>query len=204
MVLTIIVHLALTGRHDEPPSRPRALAALPVAALLTACGILDHGASDAAGGAADPLPVVAGFYPLQLAAEQVGGDRVVGHLPHRRRAEPHDLELTPQQVAAVSDAQLVLYLGAFQPARRRRRRPEAPDAPSTSAPGSTTLAPPQHAIEEAQEATRRGRAVRPARAGSTPPTWPRSSRPWPQRLSSIDPAGAVDVRRQRRCAARTG
>jgi zinc transport system substrate-binding protein len=31
-------------------------------------------------------------------------------------AEPHDLELTPKDVAKISDADLVVYLGGFQPA----------------------------------------------------------------------------------------
>ncbi|MBM3687553.1 MAG: zinc ABC transporter substrate-binding protein, partial [Actinobacteria bacterium] len=48
---------------------------------------------------AAPLKVVAAFYPLQFAAEQVGGAavEVVNLTPPG--AEPHDLELTPQDVA---------------------------------------------------------------------------------------------------------
>ena len=62
--------------------------------------------------------VVASFYPLAWAAEQVGGDDfdVVNLTP--AGAEPHDLELSPQDVEAVRDAELVLYVSApgFQPA----------------------------------------------------------------------------------------
>ena len=42
-------------------------------------------------------------------------------------AEPHDLELTPSDVAAVSDADLVVYLEGFQPAVDDAVASEAPD-----------------------------------------------------------------------------
>ena len=52
---------------------------------------------------------------MQFAAEQVGGDpRGSVTSLTAAGAEPHDLELIPQQVAAVSDAQLVVYLKGFQ------------------------------------------------------------------------------------------
>jgi len=61
--------------------------------------------------------VVAGFYPLAFAAEQVGGDGVEVKNLTPAGAEPHDLELTPREVEELLDADLVLYLGAgFQPA----------------------------------------------------------------------------------------
>jgi zinc transport system substrate-binding protein len=62
--------------------------------------------------------VVASFYPLAWATEQVARnsvDRVVDLTP--AGAEPHDLELTPTDVETVADAELVVYLGdGFQPA----------------------------------------------------------------------------------------
>jgi len=60
--------------------------------------------------------VVAGFYPLAWAAERVAGPdvEVVNLTPPG--AEPHDLELGAQSVGKVEDAELVLYLGGFQPA----------------------------------------------------------------------------------------
>lgn len=62
------------------------------------------------------VQALASFYPLQLVTEQVGGDRVeVGSLTPPG-AEPHDVELSPAQVASVSAAQLVVYLSGFQPA----------------------------------------------------------------------------------------
>jgi zinc transport system substrate-binding protein len=60
--------------------------------------------------------VVAGFYPLAWAAEQVAGAgvRVTDLTP--AGAEPHDLELTARDVQEVRDADLVLHLGGVQPA----------------------------------------------------------------------------------------
>jgi zinc transport system substrate-binding protein len=71
-----------------------------------------------ADGGRDPgrRSVVAAFYPLAWAAKQVGGDGVVVTDLTPAGAEPHDLELTPRDVQAARDADLVLYLGGFQPA----------------------------------------------------------------------------------------
>lgn len=61
--------------------------------------------------------VVAAFYPLAFAASSVApaGTTVANLTP--AGAEPHDLELTPGQVAALRRARLVVFLGrGFQPA----------------------------------------------------------------------------------------
>ena len=63
------------------------------------------------------LHVVASFYPLQEAAQLVGGARVDVTNLTAPGVEPHDLELTPDDVEAVATADVVLYLGqGFQPA----------------------------------------------------------------------------------------
>jgi zinc transport system substrate-binding protein len=82
-------------------------------ALLTALAVT--GCADSG---RDPgrRSVVAAFYPLAWAAEQVGGDGVVVTDLTPAGAEPHDLELTPRDVQAARDADLVLYLAGFQPA----------------------------------------------------------------------------------------
>jgi zinc transport system substrate-binding protein len=67
-------------------------------------------------GGSGRVNVVASFYPLQFVAERVGGDLVRVQNLVKPGAEPHDLELQPSQVAAILDADLVLYLGGFQPA----------------------------------------------------------------------------------------
>jgi zinc transport system substrate-binding protein len=67
--------------------------------------------------------VVAAFYPLAYAAEQIGGPRVHVTNLTPAGAEPHDLELSPDEVAAVKDAGLVLLMGhGFQPQLERAAR----------------------------------------------------------------------------------
>ena len=61
--------------------------------------------------------MVAAFYPLAYAAERLGGPGfdVTNLTPPG--AEPHDLELAPQEVARIQTASVVLYLShGFQPA----------------------------------------------------------------------------------------
>ncbi|MGY1607629.1 MULTISPECIES: metal ABC transporter substrate-binding protein [unclassified Geodermatophilus] len=91
----------------------RVAAAAATALLLAACGSSD---GDEAAAAEDGVRVQAAFYPLQWAAERVGGDRVDVASLTPPGAEPHDLELTPQDVAALTEADLVVYLEGFQPA----------------------------------------------------------------------------------------
>ncbi|HET6625962.1 MAG TPA: metal ABC transporter substrate-binding protein [Nocardioidaceae bacterium] len=88
----------------------RLLAAVAVAApLLAGCGA---GTGDESGSPS----VVASFYPLQYVAERVaGGHAEVQNLTSPGR-EPHDLELTVQQTAAVSDADVAFYESGLQPA----------------------------------------------------------------------------------------
>jgi zinc transport system substrate-binding protein len=86
-----------------------ASAALAVA-LLSACGTAqgDSGASK--------VEVVAAFYPLQYAVEQIGGPHVNVATLTKPGGEPHDVELTPRQVGRVATADLVVYERGFQPA----------------------------------------------------------------------------------------
>jgi zinc transport system substrate-binding protein len=80
-----------------------------VALLVAGCG--------APSGAKGKTPVVAAFYPLAFAAEQVGGAKVDVHNLTPPGAEPHDIELTPGDVGRLQQADVVLYLShGFQPA----------------------------------------------------------------------------------------
>ena len=64
---------------------------------------------------AGPDTVVASFYPLAFAAEEIAPGVPVENLTPPG-AEPHDLELSPIDAAAVRDARLVVLLGqGFQP-----------------------------------------------------------------------------------------
>jgi zinc transport system substrate-binding protein len=76
-----------------------------------ACGSGAHGPD---GG--DRVQVVASFYPLEEAARQVGGDLVDVTDLTPPGLEPHDLEVTPDDVEAIASADVVVYLGSgFQP-----------------------------------------------------------------------------------------
>lgn len=61
--------------------------------------------------------VVAAFYPLAFAASQLEDPGVDVVDLTRAGEEPHDIELSPRDVARIDDAKLVVYLGhGFQPA----------------------------------------------------------------------------------------
>jgi zinc transport system substrate-binding protein len=86
----------------------RALPVLVLALVVAGCG-----GAERSGG----RTVVAAFYPLAWAAEQVGGSAVEVRNLTPAGAEPHDVELSPRDVERVQNADLVLYLGGgFQPA----------------------------------------------------------------------------------------
>lgn len=87
------------------------------ATVLAAALLLGACSDDQGGGAADGrVEVAASFYPLQWVAERVGGEHVDVRSLTKPGAEPHDLELTPTDVARLSKADLVVYLHGFQPA----------------------------------------------------------------------------------------
>ncbi len=94
-----------------------ALAALAAGGLLSACGGSGSGDGAAAGRTAGgPVSVVASFYPIEFAVQQVGGDHVAVTSLTKPGAEPHDVELSPHDVARVAEAGLVVYAKGFQPA----------------------------------------------------------------------------------------
>ena len=90
----------------------RGLAAAVAAVVIAATGC----AGDDASGGGDDTKVAAAFYPLEFLVERIGGDAVDVTSLTEPGAEPHDVELTAKQTAAVSDADLVVYLRGFQPA----------------------------------------------------------------------------------------
>jgi zinc transport system substrate-binding protein len=87
-----------------------------IISVLTFLALSLAGVSDAA----KARQVVASFYPLAYAAQQIGGSSVSVDNLTPPGAEPHDLELKPSDIASIQDADLVLYLGnGFQPALER-------------------------------------------------------------------------------------
>lgn len=90
--------------------------AMVAAVLVAACG--GSSGDDGSG-----LRVVAGFYPLAEMAERIGGGAVAVANLTPVGAEPHDLELTTDQVDRIGDADIVVYLGrGFQPAVEKAAR----------------------------------------------------------------------------------
>src|SRR5262245_44383767 len=76
-------------------------------ASLTACS---------AGSAASGSTIVAAFYPFAYVAERVAGNHFTVENLTAAGVEPHDLELSPQQVADISVADLLVFESGFQPA----------------------------------------------------------------------------------------
>jgi len=124
----------------------RVLALTTGLALLSSCGNEDRSA-DSAG---DVLNVRTAFYPLQWVAEEVGGAAVNVESLTPPGAEPHDLELTPQDVAAIGTADLVVYLANFQSAVDEAVEQEAADT-SFDAAEHTLLDLTYTPIEEGEE-----------------------------------------------------
>ena len=92
----------------------RALAAVATVAILGLSGCADDAGSASASSA--QMSVVASFYPLQYVVQRVGGEDVAVTNLTKPVVEPHDLELAPQDVAELSEADLAVYLSGFQPA----------------------------------------------------------------------------------------
>ena len=88
----------------------RSVSALVLSLALTACSTSQAGTGDG------ELQVAAAFYPYAYLVERIGGDDVTLTTLTRPGAEPHDLELTPQQVGTLGESDLVVYAAGFQPA----------------------------------------------------------------------------------------
>lgn len=94
--------------------RSRIILIVGLCALAAGCG------SSSGSSGPGSRTVVAAFYPLAFAAEQLGGPHATVRNLTPAGAEPHDLEISPRDVAAVHDADLVLLLGhGFQPQLER-------------------------------------------------------------------------------------
>ncbi|WP_329249412.1 metal ABC transporter substrate-binding protein [Streptomyces sp. NBC_01478] len=98
--------------------RRRHISGIAIAAATTlGLGTLSACSTDTAAAAnTDKFDVVASFYPLQYLAEQIGGDHVHVTSLTKPGQEPHDLEISARQTAALQESDAVLYLKNLQPA----------------------------------------------------------------------------------------
>ncbi|MFJ9242645.1 metal ABC transporter substrate-binding protein [Streptomyces sp. NPDC101776] len=97
--------------------RRRHISAIAVAATTAlGLGTLSACSTDTAAANTDRFDVVAAFYPLQYLAEQIGGDHVHVTSLTQPGQEPHDLEISARQTAALQESDAVLYLKNLQPA----------------------------------------------------------------------------------------
>ncbi|WP_210574323.1 metal ABC transporter solute-binding protein, Zn/Mn family [Streptomyces sp. GESEQ-4] len=85
-------------------------------AALSACSSDSGSDTAASAGGTDKFDVVASFYPMQFLAEQIGGDHVNVTTLTEPGQEPHDLEISAKQTAALQESDAVLYLKTLQPA----------------------------------------------------------------------------------------
>ncbi|MFE6741954.1 metal ABC transporter substrate-binding protein [Streptomyces tubercidicus] len=86
---------------------------------VSVLGLLALSACSPSGGARTEdgkLRVTASFYPMEFLAQQIGGKHVEVTSLTKPGAEPHDLELSPQQTAQLGESGAVVYLKGLQPA----------------------------------------------------------------------------------------
>ncbi len=108
----------MNSRRRPLIPRPRAASrtVLAGAAALGVLGLTACGTGTAGRGGGEGVNVVASFYPMRFLAEEIGGTHVTVETLTKPGVEAHDLELSPRQIASLSEADLVVYLKGFQPA----------------------------------------------------------------------------------------
>lgn len=93
-----------------------AACAATTALALSACSSTASSTGSSGTGTDGTLAVMASFYPLKYLTEQIGGEHVTVTSLTPDGAEPHDLELSPKMVGALSSSDAVVYLAGFQSA----------------------------------------------------------------------------------------
>lgn len=95
--------------------RRRLIPAAVAAVTALGLGSLSACAGDAAAGNTGRFDVVASFYPMAFLAERIGGGHVHVTTLTSPGQEPHDLEISPRQIALLEESDAVLYLRNLQP-----------------------------------------------------------------------------------------
>lgn len=63
----------------------------------------------------DKIPVAASFYPIYFFAQQIGGEKAEVFNITPAGAEPHDYELTPQDLSRIKNSRMLIINGFFEP-----------------------------------------------------------------------------------------
>lgn len=181
----------------------RSLAALPLLGLLALTGCGSGSSADASGstGSDDTVAVTAAFYPLAYAVERVGGDRVSVANLTKPGAEPHDVELTPKDVAGLSQADLVVVEKGFQPAVDEAvERVDGDKALDVSTAVDLTIEATEDGHDHGgEEHADEGHTDEPSPTGGAvdphfwldPTRYAKAAKAIAERLSAVDPAGAT-------------
>lgn len=100
-----------------PTTRSVGLLAAGALLLTSGCAALsDDSGSSASGSDSGKVQIAAAFYPLEFVAKRVAGDLAEVTPLTKPGVEPHDLELSINQTAALQSADLILTEHGFQPA----------------------------------------------------------------------------------------
>ena len=121
----------------------------PLASIVTASVLLAGCGSTDAGASGSGRQAVASFYPLAWVTERVAGDGWSVDNLTQPGQEPHDLDLTIAQTAALESADLVVLEEGFQPAVDAAA--EDTDAPVLDAASVVDLLPAGETEEEHAE-----------------------------------------------------
>ena len=97
--------------------------------VLSACSSATQEASPSQSATATGEVVIvhAAFYPLEFLAKTIGGDQIQVISLTVPGAEPHDMELTPVQVAELEKTSLALFIDGFMPAVDEAIEASVPD-----------------------------------------------------------------------------
>ncbi|HEV7171911.1 metal ABC transporter substrate-binding protein [Pedococcus sp.] len=181
--------------HSALSRRLAARAGLPLVSLVVAVALTSACSTSPGAAAPGTVSVAAAFYPLQFVVEQVGGSHVSVTPVTKPGGEPHDLELTPRDVVAVRQADLVVYERGFQPAMDAAVSQASSHAFDISNAAHLDLAAPAEGLATQGAAPPGGAAgARDPHFWLDPTRYASVAQAIGQRLAAVDPAHAADYR----------
>jgi zinc transport system substrate-binding protein len=135
--------------------RPLAAALSVVAAGLSLSACASGPTASSSGDAR--VSIATAFYPIQFATQQIAGDHATVTSLTKPGAEPHDVELSPRDVAGLRQVDALIYAKGFQPALDDATALLDPDKLLDVAPAADLTLPAtadghQHSKQEDHEA----------------------------------------------------